>query len=93
MNEARFHFTQEDRQLALDALAVLVEYNAPDYALPVIASARRKLEACSPSITGREIGMICAGLQMLLDENALGYRANRLLTRLQGMKPANPSRK
>lgn len=90
MNDAQFHFTQEDRQLALDALSVLVEYNAPDYARPVIASARFKLESYSPSMTGREVGMICAGLQMLLDENALDYRANQLLNRLQAAKPSRP---
>lgn len=91
MNEAPFHFTQEDRQLALDALAVLVEYNAPAYALPAIASAQRKLETYSSSMTGREVGMICAGLQMLLDENALDYRANQLLTRLRSAMPAKPA--
>lgn len=87
MPAPNFHFTAEDCQLALDALDALVDGGAPAEYLPVIASAHLSLSRYASSITGREVSVICAGLQLLLERNALDYRANQLLMRLRSAYP------
>lgn len=82
---ADFHFSQSDVELMLQALVALRECNVPEYLDNRLDALERKLANAVPYITAGELRNICLGLELLLEENPLDWKAVALLKKLRAI--------
>lgn len=80
-----FCFTAEDSDLIIRALEALREFPNPEYLDSQIVKLERRVMSAFPHYSDGEIKNICLGLQLILQENPLDWKAENLHMRLQQM--------
>ena len=87
-------FSEEDVVLMLDALDALRDMNLPEYLDAQVSSLQLRIANRLPKFTGGELRNVCLGLERLLAENPLDWKASTLLSRLQAVVgPSDPRKK
>lgn len=75
--------TPEDVTLILRALDAISRYPLSDFALNRAEQIKRRIMAGYLTFNSGEIGNICIGLELLLDDNPLDWKVSQLLSRLR----------
>ena len=88
------NFSEEDVLLMLDALDALRDMNLPEYLDVQVSSLQLRIANHLPKFTDGELRNVCLGLERLLAENPLDWKASTLLSRLQAVVgPSDPRKK
>ena len=75
--------TPEDVTLILRALDAISRYPLSDFALNRAEQIKRRIMAGYLTLNSGEIGNICIGPELLLDDNPLDWKVSQLLSRLR----------
>ena len=87
-------FSEEDGLLMLEALDALRGLNLPEYLDAQVSALQLRIANHLPMLTDGELRNICLGLEQLLTEDPLDWKASALLIRLQAVVgPSDPHKK
>lgn len=90
----KVHFSEEDVMLMIRALDSLREYNLPEYLDAQTEQLQLRIANHLPKFTDGELRNVCLGLEKLISENPLEWKASALLSRLQSLVgPSDPRKK
>lgn len=78
-------FTREDGELMILALDALLRLNPSDYSKARIIELKRRIASASSTFTAGEIRNICIGLETILSDNPMDWKAEQLLSRLRSV--------
>lgn len=76
-------FNLEEGALMIEALEALKEHNNREYLLSKINALQNRIANGFPSFTLGELKNICLGLELLLEDDPMDWKANTLLCRLR----------
>ena len=80
-----FHFTVDDAALILTALETCKTLDLPAHVKKRLEFLQLRIVNASPRLTGADLDSICVGLEMMLEQNPLDWKAAQLLSRLQSL--------
>jgi len=87
---SNFHISAEDHQLMLRAVDALRRMNPPEYLDARLVQLRRRIESRLPHFSDGDLRNICLGLEVMLRDNPLDWKAETLLRRLNSFLDNHP---
>lgn len=80
-----FHISVDDASLMLTALEVCKTLNLPSNVKKRLDVLQLRIANADPRFTKVDLDSICVGLEMMIEENPLDWKASQLLSRLQSL--------
>lgn len=80
-----FHFSVEDASLILTALEYCKSLDLPANIKKRLVFLQTRIVNADPRLTSVDLDSICVGLEMMIEENPLDWKAAQLLSRLQSL--------
>ncbi len=80
-----FHFSVEDAALILTALEYCKSLDLPVSVMKRLDFLQTRIVNADPRLTSVDLDNICVGLEMMVEENPLDWKAAQLLSRLQSL--------